>query len=255
MAGPDGQVLWRLSGKSRRFAGVYSPWRRIYFDCGSIIGLALAPSHDVGGAPAVYPADPAPVFSWVNEAVDMPRVYVGVSADAGVPTGNRERTLIAKLGEGAAAWTPSASEWRRLTKLASKNDGRLYWRVRATDAEGALTCVSATAELLIDGGMFSLGALDLSAAQPEVEFAHDCPGTWRYRLEIAGGEAFDGAGGMMSLACKEGERVFNLRAQDVVRAKALAARRGADVVCYRIRARTADGAFETVSPSGSAVVP
>ena len=254
LAGPEGHVLWRLNGKSRRFAGIYSPWRSIYFDFGRIIGLALAPSHDAGGVTAVYASDPAPTFSWVNEANHMPRVYVDVSADEGVPIGNRRITLIAKRGEGAATWTPSASEWRWLTRLASKTGGRLYWRVRATDAEGALTCVSATAEFLVDGGTFSLGALDLSAAQPKVEFTHDCPGTWRYRLELAAGEDFGAAGAAMSLACKDGEHTFSLTPRDVKRAEDVAEKRSAAFVCYRVRARSADGTFETVSPSSSAAV-
>jgi len=118
-------------------------------------------------------------------------------------------------------------EWRRIRRLASDNNGILYWRVRATDRYRTLSCASAVKELVIDGGEFTLGELDLTAPDPAA--------TWRH----------DG----------EGLASYTFSALDLRRLALLARRNEVTTLHWRILGMTRDRQFTAVSQSKTTPAP
>jgi len=187
MAPLSGTVYWRLEGRHADYRGIYGPARALYFDTGQITDTQVSPSHESSGKTALWPdPDAPPVFTWTDATQGMEYFWVDVSSDPSIPLRDRRSTVSVGSGRVEGPRVEAGTfEWRRIRRLASDNNGILYWRVRATDRYRTLSCASAVKELVIDGGEFTLGELDLTAPDPAATWRHDGEGLVRFAVEIS----------------------------------------------------------------------
>ena len=259
LAGVNGTLYWRLEGRMGDYKGVYGPARSIFFDTGSISGLSVSPTHDVSGEEGLWPeAQSAPTFSWTDDSLGMEKFYVDVSTDETLPLSDRKKSTT--LGRGKVEgpyYTATAAEWKRLRKLAATSAGTLYWRVRATDAYKALTSASGVKELVIDGGEWTVGALDLQAATPEVSWTHNAQGYLKYSVELSVSEDFPVNVRETVKIPPTGTEALNyaFTPADLSRLATLAQRNSASTLYYRIRAEDSQKQFFTHSYHQSSICP
>jgi len=259
MAGLSGTVYWRLEGRHADYRGIYGPGRAIYFDTGRITDTQASPSHEKSGKTALWPdPDAPPVFTWTDNTQGMEYFQADVSTDPSIPLRDRRSTL--SVGNGRVTGPmiqASAFEWRRIRKLASGNNGVVYWRIRASDRYRTLSCASAVKELVIDGGEFATGGLDLTAPAPTASWTHTGEGIARFAVEISAGADFPRGPAYTVIVPPRGVEAnsYEFSALDVRRLALLARRHSASTLYWRIRGETADRRFTTTSESKTTPAP
>jgi len=258
----EGVLFWRLEGRiklDKSRALVYGPVCSMYFDTGSITGLAVTPSHDLGGDDAVWPdASVPPAFSWTDNTVEMKTFRVDVSTDASVPLNDAAKTItMGGSKTTTATYTPTADQWRRVRALATKGDGTLYWRVRALDYQRALECGSSVITLKVDPGAWDVSALDLSLATPDVSWTHTGDGIVKYSLQVSADASFPPAASktLKVPAASIAGASYTLTEAQKANVLSLAARNGVAQLHYRVRGEDAQKAFLAYSYAQTADVP
>ena len=259
MAGLSGTVYWRLEGRHGDYRGIYAAPRALYFDTGEITDTQVSPWHDKSGKTALWP-DPAvpPAFSWNDQTQGMEYFWVDVSSDPSIPLRDRRSTLSVGNGRvSAPVVEASVFEWRRIRRLASDSGGVLYWRVRATDRYRTLSCASAVKQLVVDGGEFALGALDLSAAAPQASWSHTGEGLARFALEISADPSFPRSPLYTVVVPPRGVEgdFYEFTVFDLRRLALLATRHSAAILHWRVRGETYDRQFQTSSQSSTTPAP
>jgi len=259
LAGMTGTVYWRLEGRSASYKSMTGPARGLYFDTGAINNEAVTPVHDLSGEDGIWPdASTVPVFTWTDNTVGMEYFYVDVSTSPTIPIKDRRATVVVGNGRtaGSTIETPKAL-WKRIRRFAAANDGELYWRVRAQDRYRALSSAGAVKMLVVDGGEWSVGALDFSAVEPEVTWTHTGEGLVKFNVEIsATGDFQKGAKTTVlvpprAIAASE----YKFSAADLRRIGLLAKRNSAATLYYRIRGEDADRQFTAYSAGQSTAAP
>jgi len=244
---PDRALFWRLEGLLGKAVVVYGPARTILFESNDITGLAVDPSHKKGADDAVWPDKAAPItFSWTNVAPDMVSFYVDVSTDAAIPVTNKKKTIALTVTDPAkVSKLLSTAEWKKLRKLATAGGGTLYWRVRAKDAQKALTIVSAAKKLIVDPGSWALGDLSLNSMAPAVSWPYTGQGMVTTSLQFSVLPDFSGNASktLKVPAASTSATSRSFTAKEVTRIKALATRNGATTLYYRVRGEDGDKAF------------
>jgi len=260
---PDGVLYWRVEGRgamNKVPAVLYGPTRSFYFDVGAIENLAISNSHDRDGCQALWPVvSVPPAFSWDDNTVGMAKFFLDVSSDPKVPLRDRLHSVIlgGKAGITANAYTANAAEWKKIRQIAALGDGTLYWRVRALDKDGALSCGSCVRKFIVDGGEWSLSALDLSETSPAVSWTHSGDGIAVYALQFSSKADFPASSALTVKipAAPTAALTYALTPLDVARLKALAHRVSATDLYYRVLGYDAEKAFIAKSPAQTAPVP
>jgi len=241
----DTTLYWRLQGMLGKTAVAFGPARTILFDSNKITDLSVSQS----GTPvtAICPDKNAPVtFLWANGAAAMVPFYVDVSTDAAIPISNKKKTLVFTVTDpGKVSKLLSASEWKKMRKLATAGGGTLYWRVRAKDAQKALTIVSVVKKLVIDPGSWALGDLDLNSTAPAVSWPYTGQGMVTTSLQFSVLPDFSGNASktLKVPAASTSATSRSFTAKEVTRIKALATRNGTTTLYYRVRGEDGDKAF------------
>jgi hypothetical protein len=259
LAGTSGTLYWRLEGRTKDYKGLYGAARSLFFDTGAIPSTNVAPSHDVGGEDGIWPEADEPVtFSWTDATQGMELFYVDVSTDNAFPMKDRRKTMT--LGRGkvdAPELAPTVAEWKRLRKLAGTNGGELFWRVRASDKYKTVGCAGAVKTLIVDGGEFAVGALDLSAASPVLTWTHTGEGIVKYNVQISATADFPPtARETVTIPPRATEATsYTFTDADIARIARMASRLGATTLHYRVRGEDADRQFVTYSNINTTTAP
>jgi hypothetical protein len=255
----EGALFWRLEGRLGRRGSVYGPARGLYFDTGTITGLTVGPSHMTGDDTAIWPDGSVPAeFHWTDNTIGMARFFVDVSTDPQVPLRNRRVTLtLGRRGIEGATYTANRFEWLRVRRLAASSGGRLYWRVRAQDADRKLTCSSAVESFIIDGGQWTLGELDLSSPDPTAQWTRVGEGIEKYSLQFSVHETFPPSPRytLKVPARSITESSYMFKPAEVTRLGRLAERNGVSSLHWRVRGEDAQRAFVTYSDSAVCASP
>ncbi len=259
LASNSGTAYWRLEGKSSTYAKMTGPPRAILFDAGNVTNTDVQPSHVLGADTALWPDRNAPVtFTWTDNTRGMSRFMVDISVDQTIPVKDGRSTVV--LGGGGVAGSPyvtTTADWLKVRKLAATSGGVLFWRVRAQDAQRALTTGSATKRLVFDGGAWSVGDLDPSGDAPSLAWTHAAEGYVGYSLQFS-------ADGAFAPVARETVKVpsgsvpaspYVLKATEVRRLATFASRAGVTQLHYRVRAEDANRAYVAFSDAKVVDVP
>ena len=219
----------------------------------------MSPSHANGADEAIWPDRTIPpFFSWTNATAGMQYFFVDVSTSESVPPSDKTRTVVLGKGVTGNSYTATKAEWKRIRQLAAQGGGTLYWRVRAKDAEKALTSASAVKKLVVDGGTWSVGDLNLGSTPPAVAWSHAGNGVTMYALEMSASATFPATARMTvsaSPATSPAATSHTFTAGEITRLKALAKANGVTTLYYRVRGEDGEKAFVTRSDAKSAIVP
>ena len=259
-----GSVYWRPEGKAKFDAintVVFGPSRWMYFDMGTITGLAVSGTHQKDSTDALYPTlTPLPVFSWTDNTKGMSLFYMDISTSTEPRLSDKKQTII--LGgagiKGQNSYTLTTNDWKKIRKLArSASGGLLHWRVRASDADKALDCGSGIKDLVIDSGNWTVGDLDLTAISPSLSWSTDAEGITGYQVEFSVNDQFAaGARSTLKVPTKAiAATSYNFTAAEVTKLATFAARSGVASLYYRVRGQDADGCFSGVSGAKTTAVP
>lgn len=268
LAEPGGSIYWCLMGRMPGYTDIYGPAWSFCFDCGQIVDLDVTPSHDVGADEAVWPNRYVPIeFSWTDGTSGMSRFVVVVSSDPAIPMRDRKKTVVlGRRGVPGSPYVLSRPEWKRVRKLATwqqmpRNgtpaEGVLWWAVRGTDADGILACWSEPKKLIVDGGEWTLGDLDLGAYPPEVFWTHTGDGLAWYNVEFSVSADFPPTSRktLRMPARPVKSAPYSLTAGDIRRLGILAARNGVSTLYYRVCGHDADKSFTAYSDFKTIAIP
>lgn len=261
LAAAGGTAYWRLQGRSAQFARIATSGKAILFPTSVIDGLALEASHDVDGDEAVWPdASAPPVFRWNAPASGMYYFYLDISTDEAMPLKNKKVSLtLGPVAGVAGTCQPKAAEWVKIRKLAATSGGELYWRVRGTDRDKVFQTGSIVRKLVMDGGEWTVGDLDLGSAAPALSWTSTAIG---HGMELCAaqfstGAGFPATGGAVITIPGKGVAgtSYAFTARDVAAIRKFAAKRGVMELYYRVRGCDAQKAFIAYSETKTANVP
>jgi len=255
----NGALYWRLEGVLGIYIGVFGPPRSVLFDVGDFSCDAVSPSHPVDADEAVWP-DPAvpPSFAWTNTNPQFKYFFVDISTDSTFASGNGKNTVtLGGSGTMLSPYPASKSEWKKVRQLASAADGVLFWRMRAQDADKALTAACTGKNLLVDGGQWTLDPLDLADPEPQVSWTNSATGIARFYLQFSVGDDFaPGSRRTTRLSTVPApSHTYLLKSADVTRLQALAKRSAVTTLYYRVCGEDADRAFVCHSDALTVSVP
>ena len=189
----------------------------------------------------------------------MKYFFVDVSTDQEIPLKSRGTTIVlgGAQGAGGSPYAMTETEWLRARKLASTGGGTLYWRVRALDKDKALATGSAVMKLVFDGGTWTVGDIDLSAATPSLAWDHTAQGYAGYSIQFSTDDQFDhDARTMIKVPSGSiADQSYTLSEQEMTRLGAFAERNAVTHIYYRVRAEDAGKAFVTFSPAKTTPAP
>jgi len=264
----EGALYWRLEAAYYGYLAVYSPTRSILFGSGEIIDITPSPSHMAGGGDALWPdGNSVPSFSWIDLTDGMKYFFVDVSTDPTMPLKDQRRSVtLGGRGVEGEELEATKAEWKKARRLATwlktrtqtdPAEGTLYWRVRALDADRVLSCGSAVATLLIDGGTWSVGDIDFGSTDSRLEWTHAGQGIEKYRIEFSISDEFNPTQKetLTVPARSLAETSYVFKAGEVSRLRKFAARNAVTGLYYRIRGEDADKAFITYSGAKTASMP
>jgi len=256
---PGAPLYWRLEGRIGARTSVYGrPWS-FSFDCGHITNIHVNPSHAVDLDEAIWPDTP-PAFLCTNATVGMKYFCVDVSTSDSILLSDKKATVtFGGRIQSQASYECTAADWKKMRKLASASAGILYWRVRATDLDKVLTCVSSPRKLIVDGGEWTVSDLDLSAAPGTVNWtcsAHG-HGIVKFCLQFSTRGDFPAKGGLTikAPAASIAALSYTLSEKEVAGLRKLATKHGVSFLYYRVRGEDADKAFLAYSDAKTVDIP